>query len=487
MSGPELLLVRPPAERPSPAVLPPLGLLYVAAAAREAGHAVALLDASAEGLTWSQTVHRCEDASPSVIGLGGCEPMLGEIESAARQLRPCCDALIVGGPIATPGSVELLTYMGSVDAVLLGEAECTIAPALSWLAGGRRGTPPPGVATGDHAASVPVPPRALDELPPPARDLLPRGRYRYPIATRSAVTTAITSRGCSHRCIFCDKTVSGSVPRLHSPGRVLDELEAAIDTERAGYVVFFDDEFTVDPQRLGAICEGMLSRGIDLHWKCESRVDSIRPEMLALMQRAGCRTIAMGVESASPTSLRWLRKDVDPGQIRQAFEACRAIGIDTLAYALVGIPGEHPRDVAATVDFCRDLGVRWLQLSTLAPYGGSPLFEEALRQGWLAHTTIRNPADVEPLRATVVAPPWDLTTLGTTLLRSYARFYLRPSVLVREVVATRPDAARTRAAARLGRWLATESFIGFARTSGLADALFPDHTIADRKGSTRGT
>ena len=483
MSGTDLLLVRPPADRPSPTLVPPLGMLYVAAAARAAGHTVALLDAPAEGRGWRQTIQRCKEIAPSVVGLGGCAPMLSELDAAARHLRPCTEAIIVGGPIATPASVELLTYTGTIDAVLIGEAERTIGPALDWLAGGRRRSPPSGLATHEHPPTLADPIGSLDDLLPPARDLLPTGRYRYPIATRRAVSTAITSRGCGHRCIFCDKTVSGSVPRLHSPDRVVDDLEAIVATEQADFVVLFDDEFTVDRQRVGAICEGMLSRGLDLHWKCEARADSIDPNLLPLMRRAGCRTIGMGVESASRASLRWLRKDIEPEQVRGAFEACRSADIDTLAYALVGIPGEGPQDVAATVDFCRDIGVRWLQLSTLSPYPGSPLFEEALQEEWLAHTTVRNPADAESLRPTVVAPPWDLTSLGTTLLRSYARFYLRPSTLLREAAAARPSAARAHAAASLGRWFAAESFIGLVRTSGLADALFPESRTGSRSGT----
>jgi len=430
----------------------------VAAAAREAGHEVGLLDAQAEGFDWSQTIRHCRTRSPSVIGLGGCEPMLDEVHDAARLLRPCTGTVVVGGPAASSAARDLSTCCGAIDAVLVGEAEGTIAPALDWIARGRGGTPPPGVGTPDHPPVPGEPARDLDRLPPPSRDLLPRGRYRYPIATRAAVTTAITSRGCGHRCIFCDKSVTGTVPRLHSSGRVLDDLADIIAAEHSGYVVFFDDEFTVDSQRVGEICEGILSRGFDLHWKCESRVDGLDPSLLPLMRRAGCRTIAMGVESASPASLLWLRKDVHPDQIRQAFEACRAAGIDTLAYALVGIPGEQPSDVRATVEFCRRIGTRWLQLSTLSPYAGTPLFDEALRQGWLVHSSLRNPADAETIRPTLVAPPWDLKTLGTTLLRSYVDFYVRPSVVVRELAARRPGhtAARARTLARFGRWMATE-------------------------------
>ena len=300
-------------------------------------------------------------------------------------------------------------------------------------------------------------------------------RYRYPIATRRPVSTLVTSRGCIHRCVFCDKSVGGSRPRRHSARRVLAELEE-IATAGPGYAVFFDDDFTAERERVVDICEGMIRRELPLQWKCESRADGVDADLLALMRRAGCTTVALGVESVRDESLRWLRKDLDVEQIRRAFELCRAADLDVLAYALVGIPGETPADVDATVDFCKDHGARWVQFSTLSPYLGTPLYDQAVREGWYVHSTLRNPADAEKMRPTVVAPPWDLTTLGITLTRAYARFYVRPGVIAREVGAGLRNDWRSalRSVAGFGGWIALEGFIGMAHRSGLVDVLFPD-------------
>jgi radical SAM superfamily enzyme YgiQ (UPF0313 family) len=331
------------------------------------------------------------------------------------------------------------------------------------------------VLTRDHELRPRPRTPQLDEIPPPARDLVDPRLYRYPLATRRPVNTLVSGRGCAGACVFCDKSVTGPIPRLHSSGRVLDELRAIVDRSGPGFVVFFDDDFTVDPHRTAEICEGMIAANLPLQWKCESRADGVDAGLLRQMKRAGCTTVALGVESVTDASLEWLRKGITREQLRSAFAACRGADLDVVAYVLVGIPGETPADVAATVDFCRRHGARWVQFSTLSPYPGTPLFDEALAEGWLVHSTLRNPADAENMRPTLVAPPWDVPTLGITLFRAYASFYLRPGVIARETRAGLRNDWRgsLRSATGFGRWMAREGFIGFAHRSGLVDVLFP--------------
>lgn len=462
MDCPDLLLVRPP-ERPGPSLgrLPPLGLLYIASAARAAGQRVGLFDAPAEGLGWGELVRRCRSAHPAVIGLGGFTPTFPAVARASVLLRPWTGAVIVGGPHVTRHTAAL-EQLPDVTALVVGEAEETIAPLLDWLAGDRRGAPPRGVAVRGHPLRRRARVRALDRLPTPARDLVDPRRYRYAPATRPGVATLMSSRGCPHPCTFCDKTVAGARPRLHSTPRVLDELEQ-IATSGAGYVVLFDDSFTAKRERALEIAEGILERGLDLRWKCEARPGEIDAALLRKLHRAGCRTVAMGVESRWRRSLQRLGKDQDPAAVRDAFRACRDAGIDTVAYALLGIPGEDPADARATAAFCREIGATWTQFSTLSPFAGTPLYREARARNWLAETTVRNPADAEDLRPTLLAPPWTETNLRRTLWRCHLDFYGHPRALLRAARATRYGGSirgRAAASAAMGSWVLREGLRG---------------------------
>jgi len=426
--------------------------MYVAGAAREAGYRVALLDAQAAGLRWEELADACRRFRPAVIGLTSFSPLAGEARRACEALRPVTGAVVVGGPHVSSGGGDPDGL--PADAVVVGEAEGTIAPLLAWLAAGSQGVPPRGVLVPGQPFRPRPREHELDRLPFPAQDLLDHRRYRYPLATRAGITAMLTGRGCPNRCVFCDKSVTGRRPRLHSPRRVVAEMQA-VAGRGVRYAVIFDDDFTAGGDRVGHLCEAISSAGLDLHWKCEARADHVGLATLRRMRRAGCRMVAFGVESSSSRSLEFLRKGLDPDRTRRALEDCRRAGLDTLAYVLVGIPGETPRDVRRTVRFCRNAGARWIQLSTLSPYPGTDLFRTAGERGWLRETSVRNPADAETRRPTLVAPPWDPDTLRQALLWGHADFYLRPRWLAQTALSScRPGQLRQRlpAAAQLGRW-----------------------------------
>ena len=265
----------------------------------------------------------------------------------------------------------------------------------------------------------------------------------------------ISSRGCPFRCTFCDKTVSGSGWRARSAGDVVDELEWCQRTLGIGSVCIFDDNFTLRRRRVVAICEEILRRGLDIHWKCEARVDGVTPELAALMAAAGCQTVAFGVESANQASLDVLRKDQRVDQAEAALAACHAAGIETVAYVLIGIPGEGPEQALETLRFARRSGVDFIQFSTLSPFPGTELHEQAVREGWFRETRVRNPADAEERRATLVPPGWTEAELGRTLRRMYGGFYLRPGYLARQAIRARHTGTlplRARLGFEVARW-----------------------------------
>lgn len=454
---PDIVLVRGPEPKGplSGMPLPPLGLLYVAAALRKAGRRVAVVDAPGEGLDEAGFVNRVRTIGAPVIGLSGMTPMRGRIAQEAARLKPLCERMVLGGVHATRFREAALAEFPEVDALVIGEGE-EVAPALlQWWDSGEAGDPPPGVLARGRAFVEASPPADLDALAWPARDLVDNHRYRYLFQTRPGFTTFISSRGCPFRCTFCDKTVSGSGWRARSAGDVVDELQH-LESVGVRSLCIFDDNFTLRRKRTVAICEEILRRGLDLHWKCEARVDGLTADVAKLMARAGCRTVAFGVESGNQDSLDFLKKDQTVEQAARAIEACRAAGIETVAYVLVGIPGESPAAALQTLDFARQSGVDFIQFSTLSPFFGTELHEQAQREGWYRESTVMNPVDAEERRATLVPPGWSEQDLDRTLRKLYGGFYLRPGWLLQQ---TRRAARggtltpRARLGLEVARWL----------------------------------
>jgi anaerobic magnesium-protoporphyrin IX monomethyl ester cyclase len=445
----DVLLARPPrrsAHEMSLAV-PPLGLAYVAASLRAAGHRVRIVDAAVQDWSWERFEQELAHTRPDVVGLSAMTPVADLAARAARAARPHARFVILGGPHPTAVRERVFAEMPELDAAVVGEGE-TVAPALlDWLSAPTP-SPPPGVLAPGHAFEGAAAPD-IHAIVPPARDLLPMQRYRYLFATRPGFATMVTSRGCPFHCTFCDKSVSGSRWRARGAEDVVEEMHRLVVDHQIGFINFYDDNFTLRRARVVQICEEILRRGIDVEWKCEGRVDGVDLPLLRLMRRAGCRTVAYGVESGNQSTLDLLRKDVRVEQAPAAFAATRAAGIRSLAYIILGAPGETALDVQNTIDFCHQIRADYVQFSTLVAMPGTPLFAQH------AHGAgVPNPLDADASRATVTQ--LDPEVLARLLRQAWSGFYLRPGPmwrLARDARASGSIDEGARMAKGLGRWL----------------------------------
>ncbi|HCP45184.1 MAG TPA: hypothetical protein DIU15_04035, partial [Deltaproteobacteria bacterium] len=418
-SSVDIALVRGPEESRLTHPVPPLGLLYVAAALEQQGYRVAVVDAPGEGLDQAAFLDRVRTLRPAVVGLSGMTPMRHQIARDLERVRPLCDRVVLGGVHATRFRDEALDEFPDVDALVVGEGEAPAAALMAWWNGGGKGAPPPGVVVRGQPFLEAEVPRDLDALPWPARHLVPHDRYSYIFQAEGRFTTALSSRGCPFRCTFCDKTVSGSAWRARSAEDVVNELEFIEGKFGISSVCFFDDNFTLRKKRVVAICEEILRRGLQIRWKCEARVDGVDETLANLMARAGCHVVAFGLESGNQSSLDFLKKDQSLEAARKSIRACRKAGMETVGYVLVGIPGETPESSLNTLHFVRDAGVDFIQFSTLSPFPGTELHTLATRRGWYRQTDIMNPADAERSRATLLPPGWSEQDLERTLRRLY--------------------------------------------------------------------
>ncbi len=123
----KVALIAPPFpldEAPSP----PLGLCYVAAAFREAGAQVILLDYIVEKYTPEKMRKSLEEFQPDAVGttavtmnFKGAAEILGDVKAFFPEL-----ITIIGGPHVTFDSANTLKQYPAIDVVALGEAESTI-------------------------------------------------------------------------------------------------------------------------------------------------------------------------------------------------------------------------------------------------------------------------------------------------------------------------------------------------------------------------
>jgi radical SAM superfamily enzyme YgiQ (UPF0313 family) len=396
----DLMLVNPlfldedPVERRLMTPYFPLGLLYLAAVAREAGYRVSIFDAMFQAGD-EAFVAALERERPRVVGLG----VLATVRAAALRLaglaRQHGATVVMGGADPTGRPESYLRHEDNgrrpVDLVVVGEGEQTLLELLPTLldgqgadqAGHRRWPEIAGLAylDGDgrlvstgarrHCAD-------LDSLPLPARDLIDLEAYRRAWRGRHGIfsLSLIATRGCPYGCKWCQKSVFGRTFRPRSPGSVAEEMRLIKDRYRPDQLRIVDDVMGIDRDWVRAWHQKVLARDAVTPFECLSRVDLMDEEMVRLLREAGCARIAFGAESGSQRVLDAMDKGTQVEQIRQAAALCRRHGIETYFYIMLGYPGEEWTDIRQTVELLRQTRPDQFSSTVAYPLPGTAFYDE---------------------------------------------------------------------------------------------------------------
>jgi anaerobic magnesium-protoporphyrin IX monomethyl ester cyclase len=420
-------------------VLPPLGLAYLAAMLQKDAHDVKLIDANALRIGPDEVVRIIRAFSPDVVGITCVTPLFPIVAHICHQVKHLEPAPIVvaGGPQVTI-MPELTMQHEAFDYGIAGEAEIAFPSLLRAIADGTEPGEIAGVfvrRNGEVVGSGTAEEMAVDDIPFPARDLLPNERY-FDMTTESRRASSImTARGCPFRCAFCERYIRGGHYRPRSPENVVAELEELVEHYGFREIVFYDDTFSASKKRAAAICEKILERGLKFRWDCRTRVDCVEPELLKLMKQAGCSRISFGVESAGAEVLSQFRKNITVEQVEQAFAWTREADIRILGYFMLGAPDEPRESIRQTVDLSLRLNPDFAYYSIVVPYPGTDMYDQALEQGSIPldywKEFVRNEGMLE-----MPVPMFehdDVTReyLHATLKSAYQKFYLRPGYVLK--------------------------------------------------------
>jgi radical SAM superfamily enzyme YgiQ (UPF0313 family) len=121
-------------------------------------------------------------------------------------------------------------------------------------------------------------------------------------------------------------------------------------------------------------------RNYDIPWSITTRADLVDRQLLSLLHECGCQHISFGVESGVEEIRYAAGKKIPDGRFTSAFKACRDIGIQTRAYAMLGFPGETRENMQKTFDFINSLEADEVMYSPTIAYPGTKLMEYAIRE-----------------------------------------------------------------------------------------------------------
>jgi radical SAM superfamily enzyme YgiQ (UPF0313 family) len=298
---------------------PPLDLLYVAAMLEQDGHTVRVLDAESSGQTTDEVLAWLDRSAPALVGLTTSSATIQLDLALADRIKERMPEAIVFVTGSQGSKVpDMALHASRVDAVVRGEPEHSVAAMAAAL---ERGEDPLGAAglsvrRGEEITHNPDRPLlkgdVLDELPFPARHLLPIEPYRIP-TMEGPIQTVASSRGCPINCTYCGYVVAQGIPwRGRSAANVVAELREIVEKHDVHDVVFRDPLFAGNRERTLELCAQLEHAGLELRWQCETAIKTLDEELLAAMARAGCVSVSFGVESGNET----LQKKYSRGKIK---------------------------------------------------------------------------------------------------------------------------------------------------------------------------
>jgi radical SAM superfamily enzyme YgiQ (UPF0313 family) len=198
----------------------------------------------------------------------------------------------------------------------------------------------------------------------------------------------LSGRGCTFRCNFCYRMDTGFRPR--QPERIADEIEYLQKQYRIGFIGFSDELLMSSEQRTVEICQTFLRRKLNIHWDCNGRLNYAKKEVLKLMKKAGCVFINYGIEAFDDRILKNMHKALTTKLVTAGVEATIASGISPGLNIIFGNIGEDRETLRKGMEFLLryDDGAQMRTIRPVTPYPGSPLFDQAVKEG-----LVKNVAD----------------------------------------------------------------------------------------------
>ncbi len=337
-------LINPNNRTPAPfaAIEPPLWLGLTAMGLIKKDKTVAVVDAEAEGLTVDQTVHRVKDlhAKQNSIVVMGANP---SVSSTPKM----------------PVTEALLTHFKAK-------------------------------LTGLHPIAMRCPntiKEPFEGLPHFPYVLMPPDKYRAhnwhcldDLESRSPYAVIYTSLNCPFNCPYCNiHTLYGDrTMRYRKMHSILNDFYTLANRFHVRNVKIWDELFTLDAERVEAICDYLIREHFGFNIWAYARVDTVNQKMLDKMKQAGINWLCYGFESASNGVRKQSAKQYKDSQSKKAIDMTRQAGINILANFLFGLPGDTDEGMQATYDMAVRENFEYVNFYVALPYPGSEWYEKLI-------------------------------------------------------------------------------------------------------------
>lgn len=236
----------------------------------------------------------------------------------------------------------------------------------------------------------------LDSLPDPAWDLITLSDYYTDHSEWNnpknldfnLAVPILSSRSCPFSCNFCVayKTM-GRKFRMRSPKRVVDEIQMLHENHGENYFSFLDDNMNLKKEHILKICSEICNRNLNIEFETLSglHIPSLDDEVIDALDQAGLVFVRLAIEHGNDQIRNEvIGKRLDRDKIYKVSESFRQKkNIRTAAMFIMGFPEDTCETLEDTRKMIIDLQLDFNQVSTLLPFPGTRVFEQAYKDGLL--------------------------------------------------------------------------------------------------------
>lgn len=416
-----VLLIVPPFTLPKgkfKVSVPPLGVAYIAAVLEKENYLVKIIDAPIEGfnqearidkrrirygLSYEQIKDAINEFKPAVVGVA-----LHSISQYDNALATCQAVkevnketiIVLGGSGISPPSLaqQILEKNQVVDFIIIGEAEYAMRDLLAILNEFNQDFSKVNGLAYRAGNEIRVNPKTkfienLDELPFPARHLLPIEKYfkinvNQNFSGEKRTLQIVASRGCPHRCTFCATTIYwGNRYRTRTAENILSEINHLVIKYKIKELQFTDDSLTSHYDNAKRVFELLKERPYHLKWCTPNGINvcTLDEKLLRLMKESGCYEVRLPIESGNQEILnKVIQKPVNLEYVKKVVAMAKKLGIITNGFFAIGFPGETLANIKQTFRFARELKIDDVTLSIFTPLPGTKLMEICQEKGYLS-------------------------------------------------------------------------------------------------------
>lgn len=405
-------------------ILPPLDLAILAKRLKDTGHQVDLIDADPLGYDENDILKELKINTYNWIIATASLPTLKNDCLFISSLRKF-------GKIAVKTWIKEPEILGQIlkdteaDIIIHDECDLHIEQILE-------GTSDKGTAffkNNELVIKNSEPIKDIDKIPYAARELLPNKVYIYPLLGEG-VTTMQTSRGCPFPCsYYCPyPLVEGKLWRTQSPERVYEEIDSIVNRFSIRKILFRDATFTLDKGRIHSLCEMIIKNRLPIEWWCETRVDCLDTQLIEKMQEAGCRGMNIGIETGDEALMaRQAKKGLTLERLRWLKDEAKRLGLKLHFLLSIGLPQETKKSIVETYELIQKFEPESLGITVITPYPGTPLYKDAVRNGWIESYNWKDYGGHQIVMRTDNLSRSDIAAAMTFLWKGYAILKTKPT------------------------------------------------------------